>query len=182
MRRFWISAANRGPKRFHPHRLVADVDATFEQNVFNLAQRKRIAEVQHHREANDLRRAVEITEGISHRLRLRNASSRLKPIYSDNAVFHSETLDSILPTLNAVSSDNAHLWLLSPRLRTTPESLHQRQHAAIPSAHLRATDFPSPYNRDNKRRNTITIHADTNDHEGDHRHVVSSIYFDQEVR
>ena len=68
-----------------PHRLVADVDARFEQNVFNLAQRQRIADVQHHHEANDLGRTVEITAGISHRLRLRNSPSPLKPIYSDNA-------------------------------------------------------------------------------------------------
>ena len=68
-----------------PQRLVADVDARFEQNVFNLAQRQRIADVQHHREANDLGRTVEITQGISHRLRLRNSPSPLKPIYSDNA-------------------------------------------------------------------------------------------------
>ena len=68
-----------------PHRLVADVDATFEQNVFDLAQRKRIADIQHHREANDLGRTVEITAGISHRLRLRNSPYPLKPIYSDNA-------------------------------------------------------------------------------------------------
>ncbi len=76
------------PKPVSPqtHRLVADVDATFEQNVFNLAQRQRIADVQHHREANDLGRAVEITAGISHRLKLRNSPSPLKPIYSDNAL------------------------------------------------------------------------------------------------
>ena len=44
-----------------PHRLITNVDATFEQNVFDLAQRKRIADIQHHREANDLGRTVEIT-------------------------------------------------------------------------------------------------------------------------
>ena len=78
------------PKPVPPqtHRLVADVDATFEQNVFNLAQRQRIADVHHHSEANDLGRCLEVLERI----------------------FHSETLDGILPTLNAVSSDNALLW------------------------------------------------------------------------
>ena len=69
-----------------PHRLLTNTDATFEQNVFNLAQRKRIADVQHHRKANDLGRTVEITAGISHRLRLRNSPSPLKLIYSDNAI------------------------------------------------------------------------------------------------
>ena len=68
-----------------PHRLITNVDATFEQNVFDLAQRQRIADIQHHREANDLGRTVEITAGISHRLRLRNSPSPLKPIYSDSA-------------------------------------------------------------------------------------------------
>ena len=68
-----------------PHGLIADLDAALEQEIFDLAQRKRIADIQHHREANDLGRTVEITAGISHRLRLRNAPSPLKPIYSDNA-------------------------------------------------------------------------------------------------
>ena len=39
-----------------PHRLVANVDAAFEQNVLNLAQRQRVADVHHHREADDLGR------------------------------------------------------------------------------------------------------------------------------
>ena len=68
-----------------PHRLVADVDATFEQQVLDLAQRQRITDVHHHREADDLGRAVEITEGIVHRRRLRILARSLKPIYSDNA-------------------------------------------------------------------------------------------------
>ena len=68
-----------------PHRLVADVDATFEQNVFNLAQRQRIADIQHHSEANDLARTVEITEGILHSYRLEDLNGWLKTIYSDNA-------------------------------------------------------------------------------------------------
>ena len=86
MRRFLISAANIGPNRFHRYRTVSwhMSDAPFEQNVFNLAQRQRIADVHHHREANDLGRCLEVLERI----------------------FHSETLDGILPTLNAVSSDN----------------------------------------------------------------------------
>jgi hypothetical protein len=37
-----------------PHRLMADVDAAFEQQILDLAQRKRIADLQHHRQANDL--------------------------------------------------------------------------------------------------------------------------------
>ena len=41
--------------------------------------------VHHHYEADHLGRAVEITERIAHRRRLRNLAGRLKPIYSDNA-------------------------------------------------------------------------------------------------
>ncbi len=43
-------------------------------------------DIQHHRAADYLRRTVEITKGILHRRRLRNLTSRLKPIYSDNAL------------------------------------------------------------------------------------------------
>ena len=37
-----------------PHRLMADVNATFEQNVLDLAQRQRIADLHHHRQADHL--------------------------------------------------------------------------------------------------------------------------------
>ncbi len=94
MRRFLISAANIGPNRFHQNRTVrstalravADIDTTVEQEIFYLSQGQRIADVHHHREADHLGRAFEITEGIAHRRRLRNAPPRLKPICSDNAL------------------------------------------------------------------------------------------------
>ena len=69
-----------------PYCLVADIDAPLEQEILDLSQRKRIADVHHHREADYLGRAVEITEGILHLRRLRSASPRLKPICSDNAI------------------------------------------------------------------------------------------------
>ena len=47
-----------------PHRLVTDIDAALEQDVFNLAQRQRISNIHHHRQADDLRRRVEIAERI----------------------------------------------------------------------------------------------------------------------
>jgi len=83
-----ISLANIGPNRFHqyPNRLVADVDAPLEQNILDLSQRQWIADIHHHHEADHLGRAVEITEGIARRRRLRNLARRLKPIYSDNAL------------------------------------------------------------------------------------------------
>jgi porin len=69
-----------------PNRLVADIDSPLEQNILNLSQRQRIADIHHHHEADHLGRAVEITEGIAHRRRLRILARRLKPIYSDNAL------------------------------------------------------------------------------------------------
>ena len=86
MRRFLISAANSGPNRFHQNRTVrstalravTDVDATLEQQIFNLPQREGIADVEHHREADHLRRAVEITEWILHPPRLRTGQTRIK--------------------------------------------------------------------------------------------------------
>ena len=38
--------------------------ATLEQDILDLAQRPRIADMHHHREANDLGRRVEIAEGV----------------------------------------------------------------------------------------------------------------------
>ena len=42
-------------------------------------------DIRHDCEADDLRRTVEITKGIVNHQRLRGRTSRLKPIYSDNA-------------------------------------------------------------------------------------------------
>ena len=69
-----------------PHCFVADIDAAFEQQIFNLPQRQRIADVHHHREADHLGRAVEITEGITHQRNLRTAAPQLKSIWSDTAL------------------------------------------------------------------------------------------------
>ena len=68
------------------HRLAADVDTTFEHDVFDLAQRQRIADVHHHRETDDLGRAIKITKGIVHYHRLREVPFQLNPIFSDNAL------------------------------------------------------------------------------------------------
>jgi len=68
-----------------PHRLVADVDAPLREQIRDLSQRQRIADVHHHREADHLGRAVEIAEGIAHHQRLGMSPARLKPICSDNA-------------------------------------------------------------------------------------------------
>ncbi len=51
-----------------PHRLMRDVDAALMQQVFDVPQRKRVAEVHHHRQANDLRRSLEVPKnaGVAH--------------------------------------------------------------------------------------------------------------------
>ncbi len=54
-----------------PHGFMANIDAALDQQIFGLAQRERITELHHHREADHLGRAIEITEGIAHRPRLR---------------------------------------------------------------------------------------------------------------
>jgi hypothetical protein len=78
--------------------LVTDVEAPLEEQIFDLPQRQRIADIHHHREADDLGRTVEISEGIAHRRRLRILARRLKPIYSDNAL-RRDTATSASPAL-----------------------------------------------------------------------------------
>jgi hypothetical protein len=58
---------------------MADVDAALEEQVLDLAQRQRIADIHHHHEADHLGRTVETTERIAHRRRLRIHNPRLKP-------------------------------------------------------------------------------------------------------
>ena len=67
------------------HRLMTDIDAAFEQQILDLAQRKWVVHIHHHRQTNDLGRRVEIAERIFHPRRLRNGPCYLKPICSDSA-------------------------------------------------------------------------------------------------
>ena len=53
--------------------------------IFDLSQRQRVSDIQHHREADHFGRTVEITERIVPHRRLRGLTFQLKPIYSDNA-------------------------------------------------------------------------------------------------
>jgi hypothetical protein len=64
---------------------MADIDTPLKQEIFDLPQRQRIANVHHHCEADHLRRTVEITERISHPRTLRDAPSVLKKLCSDSA-------------------------------------------------------------------------------------------------
>jgi len=65
---------------------MADVDATFEQDIFDLAERQRVTDVHHHRETDDLGRTVETAERISHPERLCGSLGQLKPDCSDTAL------------------------------------------------------------------------------------------------
>ena len=61
----------RGEHRTKPvppesYRLMTDIDATLKQHILDLPQRERITDVHHHREADHLGGAIEVTEGILH--------------------------------------------------------------------------------------------------------------------
>ena len=47
-----------------PYRLMADVDTALEQQILDLSQRQWVADIHHHREADDFGRTVEVAEGI----------------------------------------------------------------------------------------------------------------------
>ena len=64
---------------------MADIDIPLEQQVLDLAQRQRVPDIHHHREADDLGRTIEIAEWISHPTTLRTDPAPLKPICSDAA-------------------------------------------------------------------------------------------------
>ena len=68
-----------------PDGLMADIDASFKQDVLNLAQRKRIANVHHHRVADHIGRTIEAAERVFHPRRVWNATHRLKSDCSDSA-------------------------------------------------------------------------------------------------
>ena len=59
---------------------MADLDIALEQQVLDLTERQRITDVQHHREANNFGRTVEIAEGIFDPLRLGSITRQLKPL------------------------------------------------------------------------------------------------------
>ena len=83
-----------------PHGLMADIDAALTQEIFDLSQRQGVANIRHDCEADDLRRTVEITKGIVHHQRLRGRTSRLKPIYSDNARLRTRVRDYFDPDVS----------------------------------------------------------------------------------
>lgn len=48
-----------------PYRLVADVDAAFMENIFDVPQRKRETHVEHHRQADDFRPGFKVFERVA---------------------------------------------------------------------------------------------------------------------
>ena len=48
------------------NRFMADIDAAFVEQIFDLPQRKRIPDIHHHGQADDLGGRLEISEWISH--------------------------------------------------------------------------------------------------------------------
>ena len=75
------------PVPSEPHRLVADVDATFVEQVLDLAERQGEPDVHHDRQADDLGSDLEIAEGAGagHARRLGGRPAPLKRSPSDRA-------------------------------------------------------------------------------------------------
>ena len=105
---------------------MADVDTTFEHDVFDLAQRQRIADVHHHRETDDLGRAVKITKGIVHYHRLREVPLQLNPIFSDNALARDGDDTAIFEHINAYADNSGLLENLLRALSATAEETPER--------------------------------------------------------
>ena len=72
------------------HRFMADIDAAFVQQIFDIAKGQRETDVQHHRQADNLTARFEIAKWIrfGHPVRLRNRPARLKRFCSDSASDH----------------------------------------------------------------------------------------------
>jgi hypothetical protein len=67
---------------------MAHIDFAFVQQIFDISKRKWKTDVQHHCQADDFRRCLEVTKGVwfSHDPTLENRPARLKPFYSENAL------------------------------------------------------------------------------------------------
>ena len=68
------------------HRFMADIDAAFMQQVFDISKGQRETDVQHYRQADNLTARFEVAKWvrIRHPVRLRNRPARLKLICSDS--------------------------------------------------------------------------------------------------
>ena len=70
-----------------PYRLVADIDATFMQQILDIAKGKWKPDIHHHRQADDLGGGFEVTEwaAFCHLEKLADCLARLKLVSSDTA-------------------------------------------------------------------------------------------------
>jgi hypothetical protein len=70
------------------HRLVANFDATLVQKIFDISERQREPDVEHHRQTDDLWAGLELLEmgAFCHAKRLTRRPARLKRSSSDNTV------------------------------------------------------------------------------------------------
>ena len=59
-----------GPVPPETHCFMRDVDTAFVQEIFNVTQREREADIHHHRKADDLGRCFAILERVTHQTRL----------------------------------------------------------------------------------------------------------------
>ena len=64
---------------------MANIDAAFEQQILDLAERQRVPDIHHHRQTDYLGRTVKVAEGISHPKTLNGSVGSLKLDCSDNA-------------------------------------------------------------------------------------------------
>lgn len=67
-----------------PHRLMSDVNAGLKQKILHFPQLKRIADVQHYRDAVHLWRAVKISQWIAYPPQTTEPIDCLKPICPNN--------------------------------------------------------------------------------------------------
>jgi hypothetical protein len=65
---------------------MADLDAAFVQKILDISEREREPDVEHHRQADDLRAGLEVPEGgaFCHPAKLVGRPDRLKRSSSDN--------------------------------------------------------------------------------------------------
>jgi len=71
-----------------PNRFVANVNATFMQQVFDISKRKWIPNIHHHGQPNDLGASLKISKWrrFCHEEKLENLTKRLNLFSSDSAV------------------------------------------------------------------------------------------------
>lgn len=140
-----------GGHAFKHLRLMADLDPALMQQVFDVAQRQRKPNGEHHRQANDLRAGTRVAErgALGHAIRRSGCPDRLKKGFSDNASRTAKPASTWPPTLE---SPPAHLrrcpqrcqahCLPAPRRHIPSEPRPQAD--ALPVRRARPPRYPRP--------------------------------------